>query len=223
MKRIVGYLVKMKHGFIRVRTEEPDFSDLPRNSHDWSRSVYGEVKEELPSDAPPPLGKRVVLATYVDANLYHDVVTGRAFNGVFHLINKMPFDWFAKKQSTVESATYGSEFVGTKTAVQQVIANRITLRYLGARVHGPTRLFGDNDSVVTSSTLPESPLRKRHHALAYHFTRESIASGAVDYHHIPSEINPADILSKHWGYSAVWPILNTVLFWMGDTADLLEE
>ncbi len=57
VKRIVGYLVKMKHGFIHVCTEEPDFSDLPQNSHDWSRMVCGEVHEDLPSDAPPPLGK----------------------------------------------------------------------------------------------------------------------------------------------------------------------
>ena len=57
LKRIVGYLVKMKHGFIRVRTEEPDFSDLPSKVWDWSKTVYGEVHEELPGDAPPPLGK----------------------------------------------------------------------------------------------------------------------------------------------------------------------
>ena len=55
LKRIVGYLVKMKFGYIRVRTEEPDFSDLPTQQHDWSHTVYGEVREALPTDAPEPL------------------------------------------------------------------------------------------------------------------------------------------------------------------------
>ena len=82
-------------------------------------------------------------------------------------------------------------------------------------------MFGDNGSVVTSASLPHSPLKKRHHALSYHYTREAIASNAVDFQHIPGEVNPADILSKHWGYSAVWPILQPLLFWEGDTADLL--
>jgi hypothetical protein len=33
----------MKHASIRVRTEEPDYSDLPDNVHDWTYSVYGQV------------------------------------------------------------------------------------------------------------------------------------------------------------------------------------
>jgi hypothetical protein len=36
LKRIYGYLLKMKHASIRVRTEEPDFSDLPDHVHDWT-------------------------------------------------------------------------------------------------------------------------------------------------------------------------------------------
>ena len=148
------------------------------------------------------------------------MITGRAVTGVFHLINKTPFEWFAKKQATVESATYGSEYVGSKTASQQIMGARTTLRYLGVRVHGPTRMFGGNGSVVTSSTIPESPLKKRHHALAYHYTREAIASGAIDYHHLPGDINPADILSKHWEFATIWPLLQPILFWHGDASVL---
>jgi hypothetical protein len=223
LRRICGYLLKMKHGFIRVRTEEPDYSDLSSPDYDWARSVYGEVKEQLPLDAPKPLGKRVVLTTYVDANLYHDMVTGRSVTGVLHYINQTPVGWFTKKQATVETATYGSEFTAAKIAVQQIIAMRYTLRYLGVPVHGPTHMFGDNSSVVTSGSIPHSPLRKRHHALAYHFTREAIASDVVDFQFIPSHHNPADILSKHWGYSQIWPMLQCILFWQGDTSMLLER
>ena len=72
VKRIVGYLVKMKHGYIRIRTDEPDFSDLPWETYDWTHSVYGEVHELLPRDAPTPLGKHVTFTTYKDANLCRD-------------------------------------------------------------------------------------------------------------------------------------------------------
>jgi hypothetical protein len=36
--------------------QEPDFSDLPDNVHDWTYSVYGKVEELLPIGAPEPLG-----------------------------------------------------------------------------------------------------------------------------------------------------------------------
>ena len=76
----------MSHSYIRIRTGEPDYSGSPNQDFDWAAAVYGEVQELLPDDAPPPLGKRVVLTTYVDANLYHDVVTGRAVMALLHFI-----------------------------------------------------------------------------------------------------------------------------------------
>jgi hypothetical protein len=79
------------------------------------------VKEELLTNAPKPLGKPVVMTTYVDANLYHDMMTGRSVSAVLHFFNQTPIEWFSKKQATVEAATYGSEFVAAKLAIQQII------------------------------------------------------------------------------------------------------
>jgi hypothetical protein len=62
----------MRHATIRFRTHEPDYSDLPNVKHKWDASVYGDVEEELPYKAPPPLGKQVILTHYVDAILYHN-------------------------------------------------------------------------------------------------------------------------------------------------------
>ena len=84
----------------------------------------------MPDDAPEPLGKPVVFITCVDANLHHDIITGRSVSGVLHFANQMPFEWFSKKQGTVETATYGSEFVAARAATEQIIAHRINFRYL---------------------------------------------------------------------------------------------
>ena len=99
LKRICGFLARMKHGVIRVRTEEPDYSDLPEQDYDWTRSVYGNVKEQVPSDAPRPLGKRVVTTTYVDANLYHDIITGHSITGILHLVTRHPSIGFRRSCS----------------------------------------------------------------------------------------------------------------------------
>jgi hypothetical protein len=51
----------MRHPAIRIRTEEPDYSDIPRTEYHWEFSVYRGAKEELSEDAPEPLGKHGLL------------------------------------------------------------------------------------------------------------------------------------------------------------------
>ena len=219
-KRICGYLRNLNNAMIRFRTSEPDYSDLPDPVYDWDTSVYGEISEILPEDAPKPLGKPVILTHFVDANLYHDMLTGRSVTGIIHMINQTPIDWFSKKQATVETATYGSEFVAARTCVEQIIDLRSTLRYLGVPIHEKSRMFGDNKSVVDSATRIDAKLHKRHTALSFHRVREAIASGFVGFYHIKGSTNPADILSKHWAYSDVWKLLRPLLFWQGDTSNI---
>jgi hypothetical protein len=161
-----GYVKKMKNGAIRVCTDDPDYSEQPDKRHSWATSVSGDVKEFLPHDAPTALGKHVTLNSYADANLYHNMVTGRSVTGVLHLINKTPFEWFSKRQATVETATYGSEFVAARIAVEQIMDIRTNLRDLGVPLTGKTILFGDNQLVITSSKEPQSPINKRHNPLS---------------------------------------------------------
>ena len=78
---------------------------------------------------PKPLGKRVITTTYLDANLLHDIVTGKPVTAILHFVNITPTDWFLKRQATVETATYGSEFVAAKTAAEEIMDLRNTPRY----------------------------------------------------------------------------------------------
>ena len=59
--------------------------------------------------------------------------------------------------------------------------------------------------------------------LPFHYVREAIVSGIVGFHFIPGEHNPADILSRHWGYTQVRECLKSLLFRKGDTADIIVE
>ena len=68
MKRLYGYLAKTKHFAIRSRTNEPDYSHLPKQEYEWTRTVYRNVKEEIPKHIPKPLGKRVITTTFLDAS-----------------------------------------------------------------------------------------------------------------------------------------------------------
>ena len=222
-KRIVGYLLFLPDGAIRFRTGEPDFSSLRDQEYDWTRTVYSGACEQIPHDIPKPLGKHVQTTHYVDANLHHDLATGKAVTAVLHFLNQTPIDAYTKRQSTVETATYGSEFVAARTAVDQIIDIRTTLRYLGVPIRDMSYMFGDNRSVVTSSTIPNSTISKRHHLASYHRVREAIAAKFISFHWKDGKSNPADILSKHWEFATVWPMLKPILFWRGETATQLKR
>ena len=221
-KRIYGYLAKMKDAVIRIRTNEPDYSDLPNVHYDWTYSVYGSGKEIIPDDIPEPLGRFVTLTHYLDANLYHDLLTGRSVTGILHFVNQTPIDWYSKKQATVETATYGSEFVAARTCVEQIMDLRYTLRYLGVPLRDKSYMFGDNKSVVDSSSTPNAKLSKRHNMLSFHRTREAIAFGICVFNHIDGDLNPTDILSKHWSYGKIRHLLKPLMFYSGDTIKLWE-
>ena len=93
-----------------------------------------------------------------------------------------PIDAYTKRQSTVETATFGSEFVAARTAVDQIIDIRTTLRYFGVPIRDKSYMFGDNRSVVTSSTIPNSTISKRHHLASYHRVSEAIAAKFISFH-----------------------------------------
>ena len=85
-------------------------------------------------------------ATFLDANLLHDIVTGKSVTVVLHFINTTPIDWYSKRQTTVEMATYGSEFV-------QIMDLRNILRYLGVPIMAKPYMFGDNKSVTKAVSV----------------------------------------------------------------------
>ena len=78
LKKIIGYLAYFRHGSLRFRLHKPDYSNLPHREYDWQRIVYAGAIEEIPHDNPESRGKHVTATTYVDDNLHHDQVTGRA-------------------------------------------------------------------------------------------------------------------------------------------------
>ena len=116
----------------------------------------------------------------------------------------------------------GSEFVAATTAVDQIIDIHTTLRYLGVPIRGKSYMFGDNRSVVTSSTIPNSTISIRHHLASYHRVREAIAAKYISFHWKDGKSNSADILNKHWEFATVWPMLKPILFWKGETATQLK-
>jgi hypothetical protein len=104
--------------------------------------------------------------------------------------------WYSKRQNTVETSTFGSEFGALKIAIDQVEGLRYKLRMMGVPLTGPTPLFCDNESVVRKSSAPESVLKKKHNSIAYHWSHEACAAGIISIAKEDGETNISDILTK---------------------------
>jgi hypothetical protein len=77
-------------------------------------------------------------------------------------------------------------------------------------------MFRDNQSVITSSTIPQSSLNRRYNAISYHRVREAIASKVMSFLHVPGVYNPADALMKPLSWITFWLLVKPFLFWKGE-------
>ena len=60
-----------------------------------------------------------------------------------------------------------------------ILWDQLTENYGRCPHHDQAYMFGDNKSVVTSSTIPQPILNIRHNMLSYHRVREAIAASSV--------------------------------------------
>ena len=187
-------------------------ADFPE--FDWF-DFYGDVTETIPTNAPEPRGNAVQMNVFCDANHAGNLVTRRSHTGILIYLNQAPIIWYSKAQKTVETSTFGSEFVALRIAVELIEALRYKLRMMGIPLDGPANIFGDNDSVITNATIPSSTLKKKHNAICYHRVREAVAARTVRIAYITTGQNLADMFTKPLGGAKLHEFCKKVLYQMG--------
>ena len=138
----------------------------------------------------------VSMHCFVDEDHASNCVTRRSQIGILIFLNRAPIAWYSKQQNTVESSTFGSKYIAIKTAVKMLQALRYKLRCFGFPIDGPLNVFGGNEPVINSSQNPEATLSKKHISIAYHKTREAVASGMIRVDYVNTLLNLADVLTK---------------------------
>jgi hypothetical protein len=145
---------------------------------------------------PEPFGNPVTLHVFVDANHAGNVVTRRSHTGILLFVQNSPIQWLSKRQNTVETSTFGSEFVALRAARDMIISMRYKLRMFGVPIDGPAQVHCDNQGVVKNTSVPESVLSKKHNAINYHAVREAAAAGVLEVHKEDTQTNLADLFTK---------------------------
>ena len=172
---VFGYLKTHSKWRLFFDPRHLDIDECAFSSYEWY-DFYRDTKEQVPNDIPPPCGHAVSSHCFVDADQASNTVTWRSQTGILIFLNRAPIVWYSKRQNTVETSTFGSEFIAMRTAVEHIEALCYKLRMFGIPVEGPTNVFCDNEAMFKNTTIPESTLKKKHNSICYHRCREAVAA-----------------------------------------------
>ncbi len=208
---IFAYLKKHKRSTMVFDDNLPNIDERRFRPANWT-AFYRDAKEAIPLNVPEPQGRAVSIYAFVDADHAGDKITRRSQTGVLIFLNRAPIMWYSKKQNTVETSTFGSEFVAMRIATELLEALRYKLRMMGIPIEGPADVFCDNESVVTNSTIPESTLKRKHNSIAYHKVREAVAAGIIRIAKEHTDTNLADLFTKPLPAPKRKALLESILF-----------
>ncbi len=209
--RILAYLKHHSNAWMTFDDIRVDWNEESFVQHDWSK-FYHEAKDEIPPKMPEPRGNEVQINFFVDAVHAGNRVTRRSHTGILIFINGAPIIWYSKAQSTVESSTFGAEFVATIIGVELVEALCYKLRMFGVPLEGATNMFVDNQSIVLNATVPSSTLKKKHNSIAYHHVREAITAKIIRIAKVHGKKNLADMFTKPLPANELLTLIRKILY-----------
>ena len=193
---VFGYLRKHHNTELAFDPRDPMVDASEFNRKDWASSEIGhllEERKELPPKMPQPREAGFITTTKVDAA---DVIARRSSTGFIVCTNCAPMIWHSKKQNSLESSSFGSEFVTMKACCEHLVVHRHRLKIMGTPCEGPSHVYGDDLSVLYNTTMPDSTLKKKNQSIAYHLIREGVARAEWRTTHANALLNEADSLTK---------------------------
>ena len=137
-----------------------------------------------------------ILQTYVEDNHAGDRLTGRYRSGMLVFMNSAPIYWLSKKQKSAETSSFGSEFFTMRICCEYLRGLRYKLCIMGIPVSNPVFLYGDKQSVLWNTTIPDSTLKKKSNSTAYQFVREGVVRDEWRTQYIKTYANLSKLMTK---------------------------
>ena len=141
----------------------------------------------------------VDLVGYSDSDWAGDHDTRRSTSGYVFRVGGATINWCSKRQMTVARSSTEAEYVALSAAAQECIWLRRLLKDFGLSDDKPTTLYEDNTGALELAKNPKFHNRTKHIDVAYHFTRERVASNELSVLHCSTEEMVADIMTKGLG------------------------
>ena len=175
MVRYFGYIRTSPHHKIVIDSLPLQFfrpaPDYEKLKPDFIKD-YHHASNELDPGFPSIFGPVMETTILVDSDHAYGLKTHQSLSGLLAFVGSTPVLWMVKRQCTIDSSTYAAEFSALRTATEEAQSLHYMLRCLECNVPSdgscPTRIFGDNLSVILNSQNLAADLSNKHVEISFH-------------------------------------------------------
>ena len=141
-------------------------------------------------------GSPVKLSANADASWAENKINRRSTCGFFTVLAGGPINWDVVVQSAVALSTSEAEYYGIFHCLKDVCAMRDVLQLLGFPQEQPTPIDCDNQSAIKWAHGGGKYSAQKHIAVHYNFVQQKMAEGKATVLYLPTDVMPADLLTK---------------------------
>ncbi|KAM0065667.1 putative RNA-directed DNA polymerase [Helianthus debilis subsp. tardiflorus] len=173
------------------------FMQRPKKPHlDAARRVLRYVKHTPSYGVLFKRESKVKLSGFCDADYAKDPSTRRSTTGFVFMIGSGAVSWCSKRQPTVSLSTTEAEYRAAAMAAQECTWLIRLLNELGQEVDYKVDLYGDNISSIRLAENPTFHARTKHVEVHYHFIREKVLLGEINFEYVNTHDQTADMFTK---------------------------
>ncbi|KAJ9566525.1 LOW QUALITY PROTEIN: hypothetical protein OSB04_002491 [Centaurea solstitialis] len=173
------------------------YQDEPKESH--LTTVNGYLK------GAPNLGlwyskdSGFDLIAYSDSDFAGCKLDRKSTTGGCQLLGGKLVSWTSKKQNSVSTSTAEAEYVAAGRCCVQVPWMRNQLQDYDIKL-SKILIYCDNTSAIAIANNPVLHSKTKHIEVRYHFIRDHVMNGDIEFHFVPTEYQLADLLTKPLDY-----------------------
>ncbi|MEL7339970.1 MAG: reverse transcriptase domain-containing protein [Bacteroidota bacterium] len=154
-----------------------------RKENETSEKTNDEKKEKF------------VVEAYADASWGDPAEKYRSVSGVVK-VNGQVVSWKSKVQTCIAMSTAEAEYDALTQAVKEVRSVLFKLKELKIVCELPVKVYSDNTAAIKLSEKTGLRSRTKHVGMRLEYVREAVNSGDIEIVHIPTDRQPADVLTK---------------------------
>lgn len=138
------------------------------------------------------------LSAYSDSNWANNPDNGKSTSCYIMMLCKAPISFKSGLQTLTAMSTMEAELVASALAMKEAVFCQNMLTELGfGKEFSKVPLYCDNTATLHAIGNRSFSSRTKHIALRYFYIRELVAEGRITTNYISTDVNPADIGTKH--------------------------
>lgn len=185
---------------------DPIINEKKFPKQDWSHNVYASggvtLTEPVPRNTPESRGNDLIMRLFYDSDYAGDSVIRKLRRGFLMYVQNSLIHWYSKKKTSIETSSFGIEFMASKVATKYIRGLRYKLRMMGISIRDPCYIYGDNTSVLINTSQPDSTFKMKSNSIAFNWFREhTVQLEMSDYaNNIALTDNHSDMQTKSLSY-----------------------